>query len=102
MKSLVIPPLDIPTPNAVISGSRFVGYCDTLLLTVGSVEGNVGKPLEYQWIVLSVDTGLLLAVDTTSTLEISPSNLEDFNQKLLRIQLHSRNWVCWLLLSDIT
>ena len=98
MKSLVIPPLNIPKPVVVISGSRFVGSCDFLTLTVGSTEGNMGKPVDYEWSVHSetelLRGELLLTVNGTSTLNIGPSELRELNEDLLRIELFSRNWVC--------
>ena len=95
--SLVVSPQVVHTPNVVISGSRHIGYCDHLVLNIGSTHGNIGKSLYYKWSVYFEEQFLANSKISESEYILTPSALETFGVDLLRIELSSENWVCILL-----
>ena len=86
----------IHKPDVVISGSRYIGSCDSLALTVGSSTGNIGKPLYFKWSAYS--DNLLWDTQSGSTYILTLTALETFGVESLRIELWTENWVCLFIL----
>ena len=96
----MIQPEIIHKPNVVISGSRYIGSCDSLILNVGSSTGNMGKSLYYRW---STNTNRLEWNSESGTGEsaskyvLTQGALQTFGVNILRIELYTENWVCFII-----
>ena len=90
--------MTIHKPDVVISGSRHAGSCDSLVLTVGSSTGNIGKPLYFKWSASYSDH--FLSSEDGPTYILTPNALETFGVESLRIELYTENWVCLFILYD--
>ena len=88
-------PQTVHKPDVIVSGSRHIGSCDSLILNIGSTSGNIGKSLYHKWNVY-FETQFLDSEEGTQYI-LSPAALQTFDVKLLRIELYSENWVCLII-----
>ena len=86
---------NIESPSVVISGSRYLSYCDNLELYIGSVGGNMGKSLQYTWYIYNNENELFdLNISFSKHIIIHNSIVKQWNTDKLFIALHVVNWVC--------